>query len=163
MFDLRKARFDLEKSFAEWRWQMLAAGVRAPEPLEELELHLREDVEQQLLFAEDPEEAFAAAVRRIGDARAIKSEFNKASRAQWAARLWWLWLAIGGCGLMQTAIMNFVGPLVFHRHSSVFFSQKWWADWFPAYIVWISFTIIGAAMGWAAWRAQRQAARPSYQ
>ena len=40
--------FDLEKSIAEWRKQMLSAGIKTPVPLEELEIHLREEIEQQI-------------------------------------------------------------------------------------------------------------------
>ena len=36
------------KSIAEWREQMLAAGIKTPVPLEELEIHLREEIEQQM-------------------------------------------------------------------------------------------------------------------
>ena len=36
--------FSLEKSIAGWREQMLAAGIKAPVPLEELEIHLREEI-----------------------------------------------------------------------------------------------------------------------
>ena len=39
--------FDLEKAIANWRKQMLAAGIKMPAPLEELEIHLREEIEQQ--------------------------------------------------------------------------------------------------------------------
>jgi hypothetical protein len=150
---------DLEKSLAEWRWQMLAAGIKAPAPLEELELHLREDVERQLQLATDGQEAFALAVRRIGDPREIKQEFNKAVPSPWAVRLWWLWLGIGSFGLVQTAILNVVGPVVFHRHASPLLSAKWWADWFPSYVVWLTFIFLGAGIGWAKWRLQRKAVR----
>ena len=40
--------FNLEAAIADWRRQMLAAGIKAPVPLEELESHMREDVENQL-------------------------------------------------------------------------------------------------------------------
>jgi hypothetical protein len=36
--------FDLEQTISEWRRQMLSAGIKTPVPLEELEIHLREDV-----------------------------------------------------------------------------------------------------------------------
>ena len=39
--------FDLEQSIADLRRQMLAAGIKTPVPLEELEIHLREEIEQQ--------------------------------------------------------------------------------------------------------------------
>jgi hypothetical protein len=157
MFDLRNAMVDLEDSFTDWRWQMLAAGIKAPEPLEELELHLREEVEQQLRLTGDADEAFAKAVRRMGHPRELKREFSKTNG--WNLRFWWIWLGIGGFGLVQTAMMNFVGPLVFHRHSSVFFSAKWWADWFPSYIAWIALVLLGSALGLAKWRSRRVAVR----
>ncbi len=40
--------FNLEQAISEWRRQMLAAGLKTPVPLEELESHLRQDVEQQM-------------------------------------------------------------------------------------------------------------------
>ena len=40
--------FNLNEEIAEWRRQMLAAGIETPVPLNELESHLREDVEQQM-------------------------------------------------------------------------------------------------------------------
>ena len=39
---------DLDQAIAEWRKQMLAAGIKTPVPLEELDIHLREDIEQQM-------------------------------------------------------------------------------------------------------------------
>jgi hypothetical protein len=147
---------DLDGSFAAWRWRMLAAGIPAPAPLEELELHLREDVEQRMRLGTDPDEAFAAAVARMGSPAELRREFSKTSA--WGL-LWWIWLGIGGFGLVQTAMMNLVGPLVFHRHSSVIFSSKWWENWFPSYLVWITIILIGSAAGFARWRSQRRFVR----
>ena len=153
MFDLRNAMVDLEESFTDWRWQMLAAGFRTPELVEELEQHLREEVEQQLRLSADGPGAFAAAIRRMGPPSELKREFNKTGAG--SLRFWWVWLGIGAFGLMQTAMLNFVGPLVFHRHSSLFFSAKWWADWFPSYIVWLGLILVGSAIGVANRRARR--------
>jgi hypothetical protein len=154
MFDLQAAMTDLEESFTAWRWQMLAAGIKAPAPLEELELHLREEVEQQLRCDADPRQAFASAVERMGYPGDLEREFSKASGRGF--QFWLLWLGIGCFGLVQTAMMNLVGPLVFHRHSSVLFSQKWWVNWFPSYIIWITFLLLGSAIGLARWRARRR-------
>jgi hypothetical protein len=156
MYDLRKAMFDLEKSFANWRWQMLAAGIKAPELVEELESHLREEVELQLRTDADVEQAFATAVQRLGEPGELNREFGKARG--WGFRFWWIFLGIGGFGLGQTAMLNLVGPLVFHRHSSAFFSAKWWSDWFPSYIVWITFIIVGSALILATRPSRRKAA-----
>ena len=57
--------FDLEPAIADWRKQMLAAGIKTPVPLEELESHLREDVEQQMRSGFSEQEAFGSAVKKI--------------------------------------------------------------------------------------------------
>ncbi len=158
MFDLQTAMADLEQSFTAWRWQMLAAGIKAPAPLEELELHLREEVEQQLRCDADPAQAFASAVERMGYPVDLEREFSKASGRGF--RFWWLWLGIGAFGLIQTAMLNLVGPLVFHRHSSVLFSAKWWANWSPTYLAWFTLVLVGATIGLAKWRSQRRALSP---
>jgi hypothetical protein len=43
--------FNLEQAISEWRRQMIAVGIKTPVPLEELESHLREDVEQRCVRA----------------------------------------------------------------------------------------------------------------
>src|SRR5882672_2558697 len=77
---------DLEKEIAQWRRQMLAAGIKTPVPLDELENHLREDMEQQIREGLSVPQAFEAAVRRIGQAKALKAEFAKAGKAPEALR-----------------------------------------------------------------------------
>jgi hypothetical protein len=70
--------FDLEQAIASWRQQMLAAGIKTPVPLEELESHLREEIEQQMKSGLAAQQAFDAAVQKIGQARPLKLEFKKA-------------------------------------------------------------------------------------
>jgi len=70
--------FDLEKAIAGWREQMLAAGIKTPELLEELESHLREESGCQMKSGLNEPEAFRTAVEKIGQARALKTEFKKA-------------------------------------------------------------------------------------
>jgi hypothetical protein len=69
--------FDLEKTVSEWRRRMLAAGIRSPGPLEELEAHLREGFEHQMRSGLGEPQAFEAATRQIGQARALRAEFKK--------------------------------------------------------------------------------------
>jgi hypothetical protein len=57
---------------------MLAAGIKTPAPLDELESHLRQDVEQQMQSGVDAPRAFEIAVARLGRADALKKEFAKA-------------------------------------------------------------------------------------
>jgi len=72
--------FNLNQAIAGWRRQMLDAGVKASEVLNELESHLREDVERQMHSGESMEKAFEVAVRRVGEANALKAEFAKTGR-----------------------------------------------------------------------------------
>jgi hypothetical protein len=69
--------FNLEQSIAEWRKQMLAAGIKTPAPLEELESHLREEIERQIKAGINGRSAFETAVQQIGAAGGIKAEFGK--------------------------------------------------------------------------------------
>ncbi len=69
--------FNLEQSINGWRQQMLAAGINTPVPLEELEGHLREEVEQQVQAGLDVSQAFKIAAQRIGPARMLQKEFKK--------------------------------------------------------------------------------------
>ena len=90
--------FDLETSIAEWREQMLAAGIKTPVPLEELEIHLGEEIERQMKAGGDEAEAFKIAVQQIGHGKALKSEFNKADSNRmmtWTVMLIIGWLAAG--------------------------------------------------------------------
>jgi hypothetical protein len=69
--------FNLEQSIAEWREQMLSAGIDLPELLDELENHLREDIGQQIRSGTDSQQAFEAAVIKMGYAASLKTEYAK--------------------------------------------------------------------------------------
>jgi hypothetical protein len=72
--------FDLEQAIAEWRRQLLAAGIKPLATLDELESHLREQFAQ--LDARESTEAdrFQVAVSRLGQTDALKREFAKVKR-----------------------------------------------------------------------------------
>ena len=72
--------FDLEKSITRWREQMLAAGIKTPSPLEELENHLREEIEQQMNSGASEQDIFHSAVEKIGQAHTLETEFSKNNR-----------------------------------------------------------------------------------
>jgi len=71
--------FNLEEKILEWRKQMLSAGIKTPVPLEELEIHLREDIAQQMQSGLSAQQAFGIAARKIGQAPELKREFRKVS------------------------------------------------------------------------------------
>ena len=71
--------FDLEQSIAEWRKHMLAAGIKTPVPLEELEIHLRDNIAQQMQSGLSAQQALGIAVKKIGQAPELNMEFKKVS------------------------------------------------------------------------------------
>ncbi|HEY4416072.1 MAG TPA: hypothetical protein VGO57_10295 [Verrucomicrobiae bacterium] len=68
---------DLETHISEWRTQMLAAGIRPSATLNELENHLREEIERRIEAGADEEAAFAGAIMQLGHANTLKAEFQK--------------------------------------------------------------------------------------
>lgn len=68
--------FNLEQAISHWRRELGPVGP--PELLDELESHLRADIEQQLRTGIDAERAFSIAVERIGEPRMLRAEFKKA-------------------------------------------------------------------------------------
>jgi len=75
-----KSTFHLEQSISAWRKQMLAAGIKAPVPLEELEIHLRDEIERQMRSGFDEARAFDLASQLIGQPRPLNHEFKKTER-----------------------------------------------------------------------------------
>ena len=71
--------FNLEQAITDWRRQLLAAGLQTPVPLEELESHLRDEIERQVQSGVSEPAAFDAAVRVIGPAGTLQWEFAKAA------------------------------------------------------------------------------------
>lgn len=76
--------FNLEQSISEWRGQMLSAGVKNPDIVDELESHLREDWARRVQSGESGEQAFEGAVQGVGQASLLKHEFAKLSGKKWA-------------------------------------------------------------------------------
>jgi hypothetical protein len=69
--------FDLNQSITEWRKKMIAGGIKTPPVLDELESHLREDVERQVRAGVNEEQAYETAVSRMGKSDLLKAEFAK--------------------------------------------------------------------------------------
>jgi hypothetical protein len=69
--------FNLDQAIIEWRQKIIATGLNTPAVLDELESHLREDVERQIKAGMETAAAFEAAERRIGKSDLLKEEFAK--------------------------------------------------------------------------------------
>lgn len=79
--------FNLEQAIANWRRQMLAAGIKSPVPLEELEIHLRDEIERQMESGLEPQAALVAAMEKIGQIQTLKAEFIKIGGVKKSNRL----------------------------------------------------------------------------
>jgi hypothetical protein len=85
---LKDNMFNLEQSIAKWRRQMLAAGIKPPVPLDELESHLREDIHVLLSAGEPEPRAFELAVSRLGSPGSVQTEFKKIGSAPiWTVKI----------------------------------------------------------------------------
>ncbi len=119
--------FNLEQTILEWRRQMLSAGIKTPVPLEELEIHLREEIERQTRSGLNEAEAFEAAVGKIGQAHVLQREFKKVGNDHKIMRAILLiigWLATG-CMLFYSAVALDFDWNLFG------FSPKWNLQLFP--------------------------------
>ena len=81
--------FNIESAIAEWRQQMLAAGIESPAPLNELESHLREEIGRQMQSGLDEQQAFEAATALMGQPGTLKLEFENAQAETWPRPLAW--------------------------------------------------------------------------
>ena len=70
--------FNLEQSITKWRQGMLAAGIQSPVPLEELESHLREEIDQRLKTGLNEQAAFNLAAEKLGHGHLLQDEFARA-------------------------------------------------------------------------------------
>lgn len=71
--------FDLDQAIGEWRRQMRSGGIKSRVLLDELESHLRDDVEEQVRSGLDAMHAFDASVRSLGPPTELRSEFEDAN------------------------------------------------------------------------------------
>src|SRR5216684_4057 len=96
--------FNLEQAILEWRRRMLAADIKSPAPMDELEIHLREEIERQMKSGLSAQEALEAASQRLGQASALKEEFSKVGATTTAFR--GLFIPVGMIFLAFIAALN---------------------------------------------------------
>ncbi|HXP62698.1 MAG TPA: permease prefix domain 1-containing protein [Dongiaceae bacterium] len=139
--------FNVDEAITAWRHQMAAGGIKAPEVLDELESHLRDDVEEQVWSGASQESAFEAAARRIGKSKALKNEFGKVNRhGAWGLRanpaalsILAAWLILMGLGNMNLSLLLFNGFRLPHYSAGQ--------------LLWASLSVIlGAALFCRRWR-----------
>lgn len=69
--------FNLEQSISNWRRQMRKAGITNREDLDELESHLRDEIDGQMRSGHDEPAAFELAMQQMGQTGSLTGEFRK--------------------------------------------------------------------------------------
>jgi hypothetical protein len=71
---------NFEPDIADWRRQLFTTGIKDAEVLDELENHLREDIERRIRAGGDARRAFQLAAARFGEPHALKVEFDRVEK-----------------------------------------------------------------------------------
>jgi hypothetical protein len=111
--------FDLEQQIRQWRQSLAGALGGQAEVVEELEGHLREEVQRLVRSGQSPDRAWEAALSRLGTAHQLAGEFGKLppSPAVWLPGRLAL-LAMGavavllGCLLLLQFLKDKMDPLL---------------------------------------------------
>jgi hypothetical protein len=83
--------FDLESQIRGWRSDLAAAMGNVPGPLDELESHLRDDIDRRMRLGADARSAFEAARTQLGEVGRLAREFAEAGDRRWIPG----WIGIG--------------------------------------------------------------------
>jgi hypothetical protein len=130
--------FNLEQAIADWRRKFKAEGLKISVVLDELESHLRDEVDALLQTGINEQQAFEAAVARIGDVQTLKGEFAREQRLKTA-----ILVAAMGAYVLVTAV-----PVLFKLGSfaDVTSGQQRWA--LAAVVVTVIGFFAGRFVGW---------------
>ena len=101
---------DLDLNIVAWRKRMLNAGIKGPEVLEELESHLREDIERRIRGGVGEASAFERAVEQVGRPGKLSAEFEVIVKQERTFMKRGLLIGAGIIGVMVG--MAFVMPAV---------------------------------------------------
>jgi hypothetical protein len=69
--------FELERAISDWRREMQSRGIKGAKTLDELENHLRDDVDEQVRSGMEIQLAFELTRARIGQSESLRLEFRK--------------------------------------------------------------------------------------
>jgi hypothetical protein len=93
--------FELERAISDWRREMQCRGIKGAETLDELESHLRDDLEEQVRSGMQIRPAFDMARAHVGTTGSLETEFEKIRSTEFFHR----W---------KNALLNFIGVPNYH-------------------------------------------------
>ena len=74
--------FNLDQAIADWRRKMVAGGIKSPDVLDELECHLRDEIERQIHSGAHEQHAYRAAVASIGPGQRAQSRIRQSRKGR---------------------------------------------------------------------------------
>jgi hypothetical protein len=95
--------FDIDTRIQEWRRTVLAHFGDRGDVVDELEAHLRDDLDRRLRSGVAPEQAWADACAQLGEARQLAGEFAKVSGGRPWLPAWIAAIAVIAAGLSAAA------------------------------------------------------------
>src|SRR4051794_9324229 len=116
---------NFDREIAAWRGQIIAAGIKSAEVLDELESHLREDIERQARSGAETPQLFQRAVAQFGRPQSLKAEFDRVEKRERKYMKRGLMIGAGIVGILVG--MAFVMPAVAqYRHEGVMRNGEPW-------------------------------------
>jgi hypothetical protein len=116
---------NLDNDIATWRQQLFAAGIKSAEVLDELENHLRDDLERRIRAGADAAQVFGMAVAQFGPPQSLKTEFEKVQNKERKFMKKGLIISAGIIGIMVG--MALVMPAVAqYRHEGAMKNDEPW-------------------------------------
>ena len=87
--------FGIEKSIADWKTQLTQRQTMTPSDVDEMEMHLRDEMDHLQKAGLTAEESFLVACRRIGDCDQVAGEFAKINgNVVWKNRFFWMIIGV---------------------------------------------------------------------
>jgi hypothetical protein len=96
--------FDLNKAISSWRMGLSERQTCAKSDIDELESHLREEIDSLTASKLSQQEAFLVATHRLGDPDSLATEFAKVNTSiLWRKRLFW-----AGAGILSYIVAAYI-------------------------------------------------------
>jgi hypothetical protein len=97
-----RTMFDLNKAISSWRMNLSEKQTCARSDIDEMETHLREEIDSLTAAKLSQQEAFLVATHRLGDPDSLAEEFAKVNASMlWRKRLFW-----AGAGVLSYIVAN---------------------------------------------------------
>jgi len=99
-----KTMFDLNNAISSWRMNLSEKQTCAKSDIDEMETHLREEIDSLTAAKLSEQEAFLVATHRLGDPDSLADEFAKVNTSiLWRQRLFW-----AGAGLLSYIVAKYI-------------------------------------------------------